>query len=78
MQAFNPHVHLSWGDVAVDSTDNPRALQVFLKRSKCDQFGKGVHVLIGYTGDAICPVAAMLAYMACRGSREGPMFEFAN
>ena len=76
--AFDPRVHLSWGDVAVDNAFNPSILQVSLKRSKCDQFGKGVQVFIGRTGDAICPVAAMLAYLASRGSSMGPLFHFAD
>ena len=38
---FDPRVHLSGGDVAVDNTVNPSTLQVSLKRLKCDQFGKG-------------------------------------
>ena len=78
LSAFDPKVHLSWGDIAVDNPAEPSALQVTLKRSKCDQFGEGVRVLVGRTGDAICPVAAMLAYLASRGCGEGPLFFFAN
>ena len=78
LEAFDPGRHLSWGDIAVDNAVNPSTLQVSLKRSKCDQFGRGVQVFIGRTGDAICPIAAMLAYLACRGSHEGPLFQFVN
>ena len=39
---YNPSMHLSWGDVAADSRDEPSALQVHLKRSKCDQAGHGI------------------------------------
>jgi hypothetical protein len=48
-QGFDPTIHLSWGDVAVDNPTNPTAIRVLLKRSKCDQFGKGVSVFIGRT-----------------------------
>ena len=62
----------------MDHLTNPTALQVSLKRSKCDQFGQGVKVYVGRTNGDICPVAAVLAYMAARGSLEGPFFCFAN
>ena len=32
--------------------------KIHLKRSKCDQFGKGVDVVLGMTGMPICPVKA--------------------
>lgn len=77
-KAFDPKIHLSWGDIAVDDITKPSVLQVSLKRSKCDQFGQGVKVYIGRTGDMLCPVAAVLSFMASRGSGEGPFFRFSN
>ena len=74
--AFNPGKHLSWGDVAIDSPTKPRALKVHLRQSKTDQFGKGMDVVIGSTGDPLCPVAAVSAYMAIRGGAAGPFFVF--
>lgn len=38
--AFDSHIHLAWGDVAVSDTVPPSVVRVHLKRSKCDQFGK--------------------------------------
>ena len=73
-KAFDPKTHLSWGDIAVDDITRPSVLQVSLKRSECDQFGQGVKVYIGQTGDMLCPVAAVLSFMASRGSGEGPFF----
>lgn len=32
-QGFDPTIHLSWGDVAVDNPTNPTAIRVLLKRS---------------------------------------------
>ena len=49
-----------------------------LKRSKCDQFGQGVNVFVGRTNLHVCPVAAVLAYIAVWGAAEGPFFQFAN
>ena len=72
--AFDAAVHLAWGDVAVDEADPPAMVRVFLKRSKTDQFGRGVEVFLGATGDDICPVAAIRAYANRRGAIAGPFF----
>lgn len=72
--AFDPSRHLAWGDIATDNTLCPTVLKVHLKRSKCDQLGKGIDVFIGRTDDSLCPVVAVLAYMAKRGPTPGPFF----
>ena len=59
--AFDPSVHLAWGDVACDSLQHPSSIRVYLKRSKCDQFGRGVAVFLGRMADALCPVT-VIAY----------------
>lgn len=76
--AFNPAVHLAWGDVACDDGQPPTMVRLFLKRSKTDQFGRGVDVYLGATGDDLCPVAAVLAYVANRGDTPGPFFRLAD
>ena len=72
-EAYNPTNHLSMGDVAIDNTSHP--IQVFLKQSKTDQFGKGAMVYIGRTYTDLCPIAAILAFMALRGNTPGPFFQ---
>ena len=37
-----------------------------------------VDVFIGKTSDDICPVAAMVTYLARRGGEEGPLFRLNN
>ena len=44
--AFNPRLHLAWGDVAVDNVRNPRMVRCHLKQSKTDQLGRGVDVVL--------------------------------
>ena len=44
---FNQRLHLAWGDVAVDDRANPRMVQIHLKQSKTDQFGKGFDIILG-------------------------------
>ena len=72
--AYSQAVHLSWGEVAVNNRENPTALRVHLKHSKCDQFGRGADVFVGRTDNELCPVAAVLTYFAQRGGTPGPLF----
>jgi len=57
---YDRTVHLSYGDVQVDSTVDPKYLEIRIKVSKIDLFGT---VYLGKTGREMCPVAAILAYM---------------
>ena len=74
VNSFNPTTDLAWGDVAVDNPANPQMVRLHLKKSKCDQFGKGTDIILGRTGSPLCPVAALLGFMASRGDRPGPFF----
>ena len=75
---YDPGVHLNFSDVAVDSKSNPSLLRVHIKASKTDPFRKGIHIFMGTTGNDLCPVNAMLAYLARRGPQSGPLFLFEN
>ena len=74
--AFDARVHLAWGDVAI-SEDN-LTLRVFLRRSKTDQFMRGIEVFIGSTGDDLCPISATREYVARRGTSPGAFFRSAG
>ena len=71
---FNAAINLSWGDVAVDDRSNPSMIKIHLKQSKCNQFRKGVDVIVGRTYCDICPVAAILRYIALSQDHPGPLF----
>ena len=73
---FDPGQHLSFADVSADNPQNPRIVAVCIKRSKTDLFRQGVTIYVGKTDMPLCPVAAMLAYMAMRGPVDGPLFRF--
>ena len=73
-RSFNPSTDLAWGDVAVDSHNAPRMMQIHLKQSKCDQFGVGADILVGVTGSDLCPITAILAYIQVRGNQPGAFF----
>lgn len=47
---------------------------MLLKKSKCDQVRKGIHIIVGQTNTSLCPVAATLNYMAIQEAKQGPFF----
>ena len=62
-EAYDPAVHLSVQDVAVDNSSTPSLLRVTIKQSKTDPFRKGVDLYIGKTSAPTRPVAAVLNYL---------------
>ena len=71
---YNPALHLSWGDVAVDAHSEASMVKIHLKKSKCDQFGTGADILLGRTGCPLCPVAAILSFIGSRRDTAGCFF----
>ena len=65
-------------DVAVDDHESPSVIRIHLRRSKTDQFGRGVDVYLGSTGDELYPVAALLAYLAVGESKNGPLLLYSS
>ena len=61
-------------DVAVDSHTQPSYLSIRLRRSKTDPFGNGITLYVGRTYHRVCPVAAVLSYLAARPPIRGPLF----
>ena len=74
--SFDPRAHLTFKDVMVDNADKPRMITVTIKVSKMDQFREGVDIHLGWTGQKLCPVAAVLAYLVRRKEGPGPLFRF--
>ncbi len=73
---FDPTVHLTRGDIAVDDPLKPEVVRVHIKQSKTDPFRKGIYLYIGKTNSELCPVTALLGYLVVRGQRPGPLFVF--
>lgn len=62
---------LDRGDIAF----LPQGLTVLFRRSKTDQMGEGEKIAIHAASDGtVCPLAAMLAWLALRGDQDGPLF----
>lgn len=72
--SFDPTIHLTPLDVAVDSPSCPSVLRIRLKVSKTDQTRSGVELFIGRTYNSLCPVVAMAKYLSVRGVDNGPLF----
>ena len=73
---YNPDTHLSLQDIAIDSIESPALIQVTIKQSKTDPFRTGVQMFLAKTGKEICPVSAILPYLALRGPTQGPLFTY--
>jgi hypothetical protein len=71
---FNDRLHLAWGNVALDHPSQPTMVRINLKRSKTNQSGRGCHVIVGRTATELCPISAILSYIATLGDRPGSFF----
>ena len=77
--SYDDECHLSPADVSVDDHNNPQLLRVTIKQSKTDPFRRGVDIYLGATGTTLCPIKAMLPYLALRPKHfNGPLFILEN
>ena len=67
--SFDPSVNLVMDDIAIDNPANPTLVRVSIKASKTDPSRKGVSIFLGRTYNDICPIAALLAYLAAQGQQ---------
>ena len=77
-EAFDEAVHLSYRDISVDSLQNPQLISMQIKQSKTNPFQNGVSLMLSKTDQSVCPVTALLPYLAIQGSNPGPLFIMAN
>ena len=61
VQGYDPEVHLSLTDVAIDSHTTPSVVRLRIKQSKTDPLRQGVDIFLGTMGVSICPVQAIVA-----------------
>ena len=74
----NPSRDLLLSDVALDSHTSPQMVRPTIKQSKTDQFRQGTYMYLGKTDHRICPVMALVQYLAKRGDKPGPLFMLPN
>ena len=70
--SYGPATHLSYNDITMN--DCPCLVVIFIKKSKADPFCRGTTITLGATQDMLCPVKALIPYLARRGSQAGPLF----
>ena len=61
-------------DLSTDSHTRPSIIKRLIRRSKTDPFGRGYFVVLGKSGHATCPVAALRDFLLLRPKIEGPLF----
>ena len=75
---YDSSVHLSFSDVAVDNAESPNMISLNIKHSKTDQGAVVVCAIIGRTDDDLCPVSALLIYLARTGNTPAALFQWDN
>uniref|UniRef100_A0A1X7TJP6 Tyr recombinase domain-containing protein n=1 Tax=Amphimedon queenslandica TaxID=400682 RepID=A0A1X7TJP6_AMPQE len=73
-RVYDPQVHLSFRDLAVDNSLHPNVISLLLHCSKTDQERRGVRIILGRTDADLCPVSALLKYLVHRGRGPGALF----
>ena len=73
--AYDPTAHLSL-ILTISRPHQSHSNGNSRQASKTDPFRRGVNLYIGRTNNDLCPIAAMMAYLAIRGGSEGPLFRF--
>ena len=77
-KGYDPSIHLSVENIAIDEPKRPSFLRVTIKQSKMDPFRKGVDLFVGLTGKDTCRVGTILSYLQCRGTYTGLLFRFSD
>ena len=72
--AFDPTLHITPEDIAVDSREKPTMMRIHIKQSKTDQLRQGINVFIGTIDSNICPITAVLSYLTAWGTQSGSLF----
>ena len=67
--SYDYNTHLSFSDLAVGNALSPSVISLNIKCSKTDHGRVGCQVILGKTGDDLCPVVALLDYLTRRGDK---------
>ena len=73
---YDPNTNLSFTDVATDNPSDPTVISLNIKLSKMDRSTVGCQVVLGKTNDDLCPVMALLEYLAKRRGHPGALFQW--
>ena len=76
--AYYPGAHLTYSNVSIDDPGHPTLMKLMLKASITDPFRKEIDIVMGRTYNELCPIEAMLAFLAIRGNKQGFLFTFVD
>ena len=65
-------------DNSFDTHPNPTVVTFVLRHTKTDRLGQGVSISLSRIFHSLCPVTALLSYLALRPAIPGPLFIFPN
>ena len=71
VKSYDPNSTLCYNDVKIlsDST-----IQIHIKASKTDPFRLGVNIQLHRNNTTLCPVQALVHFLACHPTKRGPLF----
>jgi hypothetical protein len=77
---FDTKYHLTETDVSLLPKGSPQYMLIRIKSSKTDPFRQGQTIVVGKSHSSVCPVSAMMAYLAVNNSslEPGPFFRYTN
>jgi len=75
---FDPSTDLLLSDITLDNRASLTLIQITLKQSKGDQFRKGTKICLGKATHNVCPVHALVWYLARWGGTPGLLFLLLN
>ena len=69
--SFDPSIHHTLQDMALDNQESPSMLCLHLKQSKIDPFHQGTEIYLGKTDKKLYPVTAVVWYFSLKRNRGG-------
>ena len=64
---YDPTVHLSYKDVAVDCRRDPQFIQIHIKQSKTNPFRNGIKLSLARTDNAVLSCVCSFSISSCEG-----------
>ena len=76
LHQYDPVTDLSLLDISLNDRHVSKVVRLHIKQSKTDIYRKGIYIYLGRTDHNIilCPVQAIVSYLAIRGKHPGLLF----
>ena len=73
---YQPESTLCYQDFKINRNQNNIQVVLSIKASKSDPFRLGTFIRLAANATELCPVKALLDYVKCHPSKQGPLFVF--